>query len=79
MPQRFESKIFSREANKVMHEAFEAAWRAPSTHLSNERLILYCVGRAASMIGCLHEICAWQRGNRNEPESYQRAYGSDWG
>jgi hypothetical protein len=26
MPQRFESKIFSPEANKVMHEAFEAAW-----------------------------------------------------
>jgi hypothetical protein len=26
MPQRFESNIFSPEANKLMREAFEAAW-----------------------------------------------------
>jgi hypothetical protein len=26
MPQRFESNIFSPDANKLMREAFEAAW-----------------------------------------------------
>jgi hypothetical protein len=26
MPQRFESKVFSPDANRLMKEAFEAAW-----------------------------------------------------
>jgi hypothetical protein len=38
MPQRFKSHVFSPSANKVMREAFEAAWRKATLVERNREL-----------------------------------------